>query len=150
MNTPSSSEPERWKRSRSDRAQFLRLHGTAGLCGLSRLAEARVKPTTTDGIQHLQEGIGAIVHQLELLRDQGCAHAEIGRGIFLAHLHDELARTIRETYSRAMARNRGTAEAALRTCEVLLRVHRATEGREADRMRIAKMLAEEPVPDRAG
>ena len=57
----------------------------------------------------------------------------------------ELSRTIRETYQRAMARNRGTAEAALRTCEVLLRIHRATEGREADRMRVARMLAEETV-----
>jgi hypothetical protein len=58
----------------------------------------------------------------------------------------ELARTIRETYKRAIARNRGTAEAALRTCEVLLRVHRATEGREADRARIARMIADETVP----
>jgi len=34
----------------------------------------------------------------------------------------ELSRTIRETYQHAMARNRGTAEAALRTCEVLLNI----------------------------
>ena len=57
----------------------------------------------------------------------------------------ELARIIRETYKRLMAKNYGTTERALRTCEALLRIHRATEGRKADRERIARMLAEEPV-----
>jgi len=36
-------------------------------------------------------------------------------------------------------------EQALRICEAMLRIHRATEGRAADRARIARMLAEEPV-----
>jgi hypothetical protein len=58
----------------------------------------------------------------------------------------ELARTTRETYWCIVARNRGTTQHALRTCEVMLRIHRATEGREADRARIARMLSEEPRP----
>jgi hypothetical protein len=58
---------------------------------------------------------------------------------------DDLARTIRETYTRIMARNYGTTELALRTCEAFLTIHRATEGREGDRLRIARMLEEDPV-----
>jgi len=54
----------------------------------------------------------------------------------------ELARTIRETYKRIMARE--TTERALRTCEALLRIHRPTEGKKADRARVVRMLAEEP------
>ena len=57
----------------------------------------------------------------------------------------ELARTIYAAYKRIVARNRGFKEQALRTCEAMLRIHRATEGREADRARIARMLAEETV-----
>jgi hypothetical protein len=56
----------------------------------------------------------------------------------------ELARTICATYRRIVARNRGFKEQALRTCEAMLRIHRATEGRKADRERITRMiLAEE-------
>ena len=56
----------------------------------------------------------------------------------------ELARTIRETYERVMARNYGTTELAFRTCEAFLRIHRGSEGTAADRARIARMvLAEE-------
>jgi hypothetical protein len=56
----------------------------------------------------------------------------------------ELARTIYATYRRIVARNRGFREQALRTCEAMLRIHRATEGRKADRERIARtILAEE-------
>ena len=58
---------------------------------------------------------------------------------------DELASTIRETYRRIMARNRGTTEQALRTCEAMLRIHRATKGSRAVRAQIARMLAEETV-----
>ena len=58
---------------------------------------------------------------------------------------DDLARTIRETYRRIVARNRGTAEAALRTCEVFLRMHRGSAGTASDRLLIAKMLAEDPL-----
>jgi hypothetical protein len=59
---------------------------------------------------------------------------------------DDLARTVRETYKRIMARKRGgTTEAALRTCEVFLRMHRPSQGSAADRQRIAKMLTEEPL-----
>jgi hypothetical protein len=42
-----------------------------------------------------------------------------------------------------MARDYGTTERALRTCEALLRIHRPSEGQEVDRARIARMLAEE-------
>ena len=59
--------------------------------------------------------------------------------------HAELRRTIRETYKRLMARNYGTTARALRTCEMLLRIHRGTEGRAADRERIARMIAEGPT-----
>jgi hypothetical protein len=59
---------------------------------------------------------------------------------------DELAHTIRATYRRVMARNYGTTELALRTCEMLLRIHRPTEDRETDRAWIASMLAEGPPP----
>ena len=38
---------------------------------------------------------------------------------------------------------RDYTERAFRTCEAFLRIHRATEGTAADRMLIAKMLAEE-------
>jgi hypothetical protein len=56
----------------------------------------------------------------------------------------ELAHTICAAYRRIVARNRGFKEQALRTCEVLLRIHRPTEGRNADRERISRMiLAEE-------
>ena len=58
---------------------------------------------------------------------------------------DELSRIIRETYKRVMARDRRTTERALKTCEALLRIHRATEGRDATRAWIARMLAEEPL-----
>jgi len=58
---------------------------------------------------------------------------------------DDLTRTIRETYRRIVARNRGTTEAALRTCEVFLRMHRPSQGSTADRQQIAKMLAEDPL-----
>jgi len=57
----------------------------------------------------------------------------------------ELARTIYAAYKRIVARNRGFKEQALRTCEAMLRIHRATEGSTADRARIARMLAEETV-----
>jgi hypothetical protein len=57
----------------------------------------------------------------------------------------ELASTIRETYKRVMARDYGTTERALRTCEALLRIHQPTADREADRALIARMLAEETV-----
>ena len=57
----------------------------------------------------------------------------------------ELSRTVRETYKRVMARDRRTTERALRTCEALLSIHRPTEGREGDRARIARILAEETV-----
>jgi hypothetical protein len=55
--------------------------------------------------------------------------------------HDdaELSRTVCATYRRVVARNRGFKEQALRTCEALLRIHRATEGR-------SRTDAEEPVP----
>ena len=49
-----------------------------------------------------------------------------------------------------VARNHGFKEQALRTCEAMLRIHRATEGSTADRARIARMVAEEPAADRAG
>ena len=56
----------------------------------------------------------------------------------------ELARTIYAAYKRIVARNRGFKEQALRTCEAMLRIHRATEGKKADRERITRMiLAEE-------
>ena len=51
----------------------------------------------------------------------------------------------RETYKRVMARDYGTTERALRTCEALLRIHQPTADREADRALIARMLAEETV-----
>ena len=57
----------------------------------------------------------------------------------------ELSRTICATYRRIVARNRGFKEQALRTCEAMLRIHRATEGTAADRARIARMVAEEPA-----
>ena len=57
----------------------------------------------------------------------------------------KLSRTIRQTYWRIVTRNRGFKEQALRTCEAMLRIHRATEGSTADRARIARMLAEETV-----
>ena len=44
-----------------------------------------------------------------------------------------------------MARDYGTTERALRTCEALLRIHRPTADREADRALIGRMLAEETV-----
>jgi hypothetical protein len=44
-----------------------------------------------------------------------------------------------------MARDYGTTERARGTCEALLRIHRPTEDREADRALIARMLAEETV-----
>ena len=62
----------------------------------------------------------------------------------------ELSRTICATYRRIVARNHGFKEQALRTCEPMLRIHRATEGSTADRARIARMVAEEPAADRAG
>jgi len=58
---------------------------------------------------------------------------------------DELSRTIRETYRHLVGNYHGTQEHALRTCEVILRVHRASAGRAADRMLIARMLVEEPM-----
>jgi hypothetical protein len=58
---------------------------------------------------------------------------------------DELSRTIRETYRDLIGSYHGTKEHALSTCEVILRVHRSSAGREGDRRLIAQMLAEEPV-----
>jgi hypothetical protein len=57
----------------------------------------------------------------------------------------ELARTICAAYRRIVTRNRGFKEQALRTCEAMLRIHRATEGSAADRLRVARILAEETV-----
>jgi hypothetical protein len=57
----------------------------------------------------------------------------------------ELSQIIRTTYRRIVVRNRGFKEQALRTCEAMLRIHRATEGRTIDRMRIVRMLTEESL-----